>query len=209
MQLSFALDAAPEGLVYRPDFITLDEERALLSALAEVEYHAVVMHGQAAKRTVAHFGVGYGHASWSLDQAPPLPTWVQPLLPRVAEAMGQALPAVAELLVSRYPTGAGIGWHRDAPLFGPTVAGLSLGGDCRLLLRHRPSSARSPGVSGDSYALTLAPRSLYLLGGAARTRWQHRIPAVAAPRWSLSFRTVVPGARPTRAELRRRGHGGG
>jgi hypothetical protein len=28
---------------------------------------------------------------------------------------------LVEVLLTRYPPGAGIGWHRDAPMFGPEV----------------------------------------------------------------------------------------
>jgi alkylated DNA repair dioxygenase AlkB len=199
MQLSFELDAAPEGLVYLPDFVSADEERALVEVLGKLDYHAVVMHGQAAKRTVAHFGVTYGYESWSLDNAPPLPAWVQPLVPRVAAAMKEPPAALGELLVSRYPPGARIGWHRDAPMFGPTVAALSLGAACTLKLRNKRRSGY------DQYSLDVAPRSLYVLGGAARAVWQHMVPPTKEQRYSLTFRTLKPGARPTRIELRRQG----
>jgi alkylated DNA repair dioxygenase AlkB len=43
----------------------------------------------------------------------------------------------------------------------------------------------------ETYALELEPRSAYILGGEARSRWQHMIPAVKALRYSLSFRTVL------------------
>ncbi len=200
MQLSLDLGAAPAGLVYCPEFLSVDEERALVAVVERLPYRAVVMHGQAAKRTVAHFGVTYGYESWSLDAAPPLPDWVQPMVARVAAAMGEPPGALRELLVTRYPPGARIGWHRDAPMFGPTVAGLSLAGPCRLELR-----LRRPSGGFDRYALEVAPRSLYVLGGAARARWQHALAPVPALRWSLTFRTLKPGARPSRAELRRGG----
>lgn len=180
VQLSLDLDAAPAGLVYLPDFIDADEARALVAALERVEWQAVVMHGQAARRTVAHFGLTYGYDSWTLDAAPPLPGWIAPLVPRVAAAMHEPPNAIAELLASRYPPGARIGWHRDAPMFGPSVAGLSLAGACELVLRHEDAR----------HTLTLAPRSLYVLGGAARAVWQHMIKPVPALRYSLSFRTL-------------------
>jgi alkylated DNA repair dioxygenase AlkB len=126
---------------------------------------------------------------------------VQPLLPRVAAAMHDAPAAIAELLVTRYPPGARIGWHRDAPTFGPTVAGLSLGAACTLKLRR----ARDDGY--ETWARELAPRSLYVLGDAARASWQHMIPPVAVERWSLTFRTLRAGGRPSRATLRRAGAG--
>src|SRR5262249_46346275 len=155
-------------------------ERALVEVLAGLDYHAVVMHGQTAKRTVAHFGVTYGYESWSLDDAPPLPGWVQPIVPRVATAMKEQPVALAELLVTHYPLGARIGWHRDAPMFGPTVAGLSLAGTATLKLRNK----RRGGY--DQYSLEVAPRSLYVLGGAARAVWQHMIPPTKEERYSLT-----------------------
>lgn len=184
MQLSLPIDAGPDGLTYLPDFVDAAEARALEAAAAALDYRAVVMHGQAAKRVVAHFGVDYGYESWSLDRAPPLPDWVRPLVPRVAAAMREPPAALGELLVTKYPPGARIGWHRDAPLFGPTVAGLSLGAPCELILRRERAGG------WDHHRLTLAPRSLYVLGGAARAVWQHAIRPVPALRFSLTFRTV-------------------
>src|SRR5262249_26443649 len=155
-------------------------------AIATVPLHAVVMHGTAAKRTVAHFGHGYAYERGSeVPPAPPLPDWIQPFLARIAAAMHEPPAALAELLITRYPRGAGIGWHRDAPLFGPPVAGLSLGAPCRLRFRRR----RRDGTV-DTAEVTVAPRSLYVLGGAARAVWQHMIPAVPGERWSLTFRTL-------------------
>jgi len=193
VQLSLDIDDRPPGLGYIADFISADEERALVAALEAVEWQAVVMHGTAARRTVAHFGVTYGYDSWSIDAAAPLPPWVAPLLPRVAAAMHEPPNAIAQLLASRYPKGARIGWHRDAPMFGPTVAGLSLAAPCELELR-RDDGARC--------SLTLAPRSLYVLGGAARAVWQHSIRPVPSLRYSLTFRTLrrvgAPGSGRTR-----------
>lgn len=184
MQLSLPLDAGPSGLGYLPDFVDADEARALEAACAAVAYHEVVMHGTAAKRTVAHFGVDYAYDARALGDAPPLPDWVRPLLSRVARAMHEPDHAIAELLVSRYPPGARIGWHRDAPMFGPVVAGLSLGAPCELRFRRRH------GDGFDYHRVTVAPRSLYVLAGAARAAWQHMIPPVPGLRYSLTFRTL-------------------
>ena len=87
------------------------------------------------------------------------------------------------LLVTRYPPGAGIGWHRDAPQFGD-VSGVSLLTACRMRFRRgRPRA-------WETVELTLEPRSAYVLSGPARTQWQHHIPPVTKERWSLTFRTL-------------------
>ena len=89
-----------------------------------------------------------------------------------------------QALVTRYPPGSVIGWHRDAPAFGPTVAGLSLGSSC--LLRFQRGRADNRRV----YEVELAPRSAYVLAGAARASWQHSIPAVPELRYSITFRQL-------------------
>ena len=38
-------------------------------------------------------------------------------------------------------------------------------------------------------AVELAPRSLYVMRGDVRWRWQHQIPPVKALRYSVTFRT--------------------
>ncbi|MCI3950312.1 MAG: hypothetical protein K0R11_2246, partial [Acidimicrobiales bacterium] len=46
----------PAGLVYVPDFLTEAEERSVLGLLGDLEYSAVVLRGQAARRVVRHYG---------------------------------------------------------------------------------------------------------------------------------------------------------
>ncbi len=46
------------------------------------------------------------------------------------------------------------------------------------------------GESRETRMITLEPRSAYVLDGEARWRWQHHIPAIAAPRYSITFRTL-------------------
>ena len=40
------------------------------------------------------------------------------------------------------------------------------------------------------YELELEPRSAYVLGGAARSAWQHSIPPTKDLRYSITFRTL-------------------
>ena len=97
-------------------------------------------------------------------------------------------------LINEYPPGAPIGWHRDAPQYG-IVAGVSLGAPCRM--RFRPyiaprdlSASASRPSRRATHALTLDPRSAYLMRGAARMRYEHSIPPVEALRYSVTFRTL-------------------
>jgi hypothetical protein len=61
MRAPVRAEDAPEGLLYREEFISADEEHRLLSLLSSIEFRAVVMRGQAARRTVRHFGLDYDY----------------------------------------------------------------------------------------------------------------------------------------------------
>jgi alkylated DNA repair dioxygenase AlkB len=100
-----------------------------------------------------------------------------------------AVPAdrLAEALITRYPPAAGIGWHRDAPAFGPTVVGVSLLSACTMRFQRRVRGERRV------FELELEPRSVYVLGGSVRAVWQHSIPAVERLRYSVTFRSVRSG----------------
>lgn len=174
----------PAGLVYQPDLIDDDEERSLLAVLDALELRDVRMHGQIARRTVRHFGFDYDYGSFRLTETDALPSSIEWVRDRCAELVGVEPAALAQALVTRYPPGAVIGWHRDAPAFGPAVVGLSLASPCLLRFQRRMGEQRRV------YELPLAPRSAYVLKGAARSTWQHSIPAVTDLRYSITFRTL-------------------
>ncbi|MDQ3978154.1 MAG: alpha-ketoglutarate-dependent dioxygenase AlkB [Actinomycetota bacterium] len=179
-----ALTETPEGLFYSDGFVTEEEERDLVARLDGAAFEEVRMHGQAARRTVVHFGFRYDYEGWKLLAAEPMPDWLGWLRDRAAMLIGLDPEEFAEILVTRYPPGAGIGWHRDAPLFGPKVVGVSLLGACTLRFQRRVGDERRV------FALGLAPRSVYVLAGAARWTWQHSIPATKSLRYSVTFRTL-------------------
>ena len=180
----------PEGLRYLPHLIDEDEERALLEALRGLGYGEVRLHGQVARRTVRHYGVDYAFESATVSPGEPVPAFLQPVRARCAALLARPPEALAEVLVTRYPPGATIGWHRDAPPFGDVV-GVSLASACALRFQ------RGKGAERRVHEQLLAPRSGYVLAGRARTVWQHSIPAVREERFSLTFRTlrrpVAPG----------------
>jgi alkylated DNA repair protein (DNA oxidative demethylase) len=153
-----------------------------VDAIQGLDFSAVEMRGQIARRRVVHFGWRYGYATWRVEPGTPLPEFLAPLRARAGALAGIEPERLAEALVTEYPPGATIGWHRDAPQFGDVV-GISLLASCRLRFRRGPGHR-------PSWEIPLAPRSVYLLRGAARWRWQHSIPPVKALRYSLTFRTL-------------------
>jgi alkylated DNA repair protein (DNA oxidative demethylase) len=175
----------PPGLVYVPELISTDEERALLHELETLDFNEIRMHGVVAKRTARHYGIDYDYERRAIDrEVDPVPGWILPV--RAAAAAMADLPPedLAEVLVQRYPAGAQIGWHRDAPMF-ETVLGVSLLAPARMRFRRD-----LPGGERETRELTLEPRSGYVLAGEARTRWQHHIPPAKSLRYSITFRTL-------------------
>ena len=100
------------------------------------------------------------------------------------EAFGGPSTRVRQILCTEYDTGVGIGWHRDKPHF-DRVFGLSLGSPCKFRFR------RPIGEKWERFTLDAEPRSLYMMSGASRQVWEHSIPGVEAPRYSITFRTMA------------------
>ena len=190
----FTGSAVPPGFEYTPDLITRDEERALIDAFARLEFARVEMRGVVARRRTAHFGWTYGYYSRRSEPGPPLPPFLVPYRDRAAKWATLHPDAFVEALVTEYPAGAPIGWHRDAPMFGDVIAGISLGASCRMKFRPYvtpPAAARSDAPPRrTSHERELAPRSAYLITGVARREYEHSIPAVSALRYSITFRTL-------------------
>jgi alkylated DNA repair dioxygenase AlkB len=176
-------DELPPGLVYVPGFVAGEEERALLAELEELEFEEIHLRGQTAKRTVRHFGLDYDYERWQVTPTEPLPASFEWLRERAANLVGRKPDELAEILLTRYPPGAGIGWHRDAPMF-REVIGVSLASACRMRFQ------RGKGDERRTLDLDLEPRSAYVLAGSVRWQWQHSIPATKDLRYSITFRTL-------------------
>lgn len=174
----------PQGLHDEPDFLTPAQEQDLLDAVEGLEYAAIELRGQVARRTVRLFGYDYDFEQRAVRPTDPLPGWLLGLRARCGQLACVDPHAFVHALVNRYPPGATIGWHRDAPPFGPTVAGVSLRADSELRFQRT--------VRGTRYVFQQpAPRrSAYVLGGLARSAWQHSIPPVNELRYSITFRTL-------------------
>ena len=173
----------PEGLVFQSEFVSEGEERDLLAAIEQIEFREIRMHGEVARRTSAHFGLDYDYETVKLTPAEPQPRALDPLRARSATLLGLRPEELKETLVQRYPPGASIGWHRDAPAFG-AVIGISLVSACRMRFQ------RGSGLARQVATLDLPPRSVYVLDGPARTAWQHSSPPTRALRYSITFRTL-------------------
>jgi alkylated DNA repair dioxygenase AlkB len=175
----------PQGLSYRESFLSEAEELELLRIIEGIEFEDFVMRGRSARRTVRHFGWRYSFDKRCLQPTDSLPAPFDFLRDRAERLAGLEPGGFEQTLITRYPPGATIGWHRDAPPFGPIIAGVSLGAPCRMRFRRDLDGVRYV------HDQTLEPRSAYVLGGTARSEWEHSIPATTGLRFSVTFRTLA------------------
>jgi alkylated DNA repair dioxygenase AlkB len=174
----------PHGPVYVEELLGADDEAAALAAIDGVDFDEIRMHGVVAKRTAKHYGLDYDYERRAaVEQAEPVPDWILPVRSRAAALADVEPEELVEVLVQRYPAGAQIGWHRDAPAFG-IVVGVSLLAPARMRFRRDKGGLRR------TFELELAPRSGYVLAGEARTAWQHHVPPTKTLRYSITFRTL-------------------
>jgi alkylated DNA repair protein (DNA oxidative demethylase) len=176
------------GLAYREDIIDAAEEAALIAGVDAQALSPFRFQGWLGKRLTTSFGWSYDFDRGSFDQAPPIPDWLLPLKARAAAFAGLADADLIQALLIRYDPGAGIGWHRDRPVF-EHVVGISLGVPGTLRFRRR----REGGF--DRASAPLAPRSIYHLSGQARYEWEHSIAEMDVTRWSITFRSFSEKAR--------------
>ena len=176
--------AWPGGFAYWADLIAPADEAALLRNLETLSFQPFDFRGFLAKRHVAWFGWRYDYAGGQLRDSEPIPSFLFPLRARAAAFAGVSSQNLQQVLINQYAPGAGIGWHRDKPMFGDVIA-VSLAAPCTLRLR------RKQGNGWERASVHVQPRSGYLLRGEVRWDWQHSIPPVDALRYSVTFRTLA------------------
>lgn len=181
--LELSVPANPDGFEYFEEILSETEETSLIAYFEQLQYEPFIMRGQPSKRRIARFGHGYGPVGGASGTPPPIPPRLIWLRDRATGIAGLASNDFVAALVARYTPGAGIGWHRDLPIFGPTVLGISLAAHCKFKLRPRSEPRRV-------HQISLAPRSLYVIAGAARSDWEHSIPEVGSLRYSVTYRMV-------------------
>lgn len=164
-------DRLPNGLVYRPDFLTMDEEAVLLAYIENLGMPHLQFREFESKRK----GMSFEHR---------FPAFLLPVRNRIAKWLAVPKAALNEAFVQEYPPGYGIGWHRDRET--PLVVGVSLNGWARM--RFRPLS--DIGKAKSVVSFEVEPRSVYVMQKDIATRWQHSVAPVEALRYSITFRTI-------------------
>lgn len=187
MQTLFSLEPVlPEGFIYQPEFISATEEMELLEQVRSIELHPMKFHGYEGKRKVASFGYDWSFEKRELSKGKEIPASFNALIQKTAKHLSLQPQDFGELLVTEYPVGAVINWHRDAPPF-ETIVGISLLSDCTF--RLRPYDKTKQGRRSIR-SLTVHRRSLYVIKNEARTEWEHSTAPVEATRYSITLRTL-------------------
>lgn len=178
--------AFPKGFQYHPYFISDAEEQQLLSWIKNIPLHTFLFQGYEAKRRVASFGYDYSFDKRNLTKGKAIPSEFVPLIQKTSEFLKLGENEIAELLITEYPVGAVINWHRDSPPF-DLIAGISLAGDCQFKLRPHDKEKQT---RKSILTIPVERRSLYCLQGESRTEWQHSTAPVKSIRYSITLRTL-------------------
>jgi alkylated DNA repair dioxygenase AlkB len=145
------------GLDYRSEYISSEEEVALVAAIDSEPWDTTW------ERRRQLYGGAYGGSPAEIR---PVPPWGLQLANRIFEGGFTARP-FDHMLVNEYCPGQGIALHRDYEPFDRTVASISLLSPCVMQFREIESGATE--------SLLLEPHSLLILSDAARYDWQHGI----------------------------------
>ena len=171
------------GFGYADDILSPAEEAALIARIEAAGLAPFQFEQWEGKRLTRSFGWTYDFQTGRFAPGDPIPAWIEPLRRKAARFAGLAPADLEQLLLIHYGAGAGIGWHRDRPVF-EHVVGVSLGAAATMRFRRR-ANGKFERATAD-----LAPRSIYHLRGEARDDWEHSIAAMAEPRWSVTFRSL-------------------
>jgi DNA oxidative demethylase len=171
------------GLSEAVDLISLEEEQSLILRIDAENLEPFRFQGWTGKRLTASFGWHYDFETGRVGRADPIPDWLLPIREKAAGFARLAPEELIQALLIRYDPGAGIGWHRDRPIY-EHVVGVSLGAPAEMRFRRRRLDRQF-----DRVTVPLEPRAGYHLSGEARHQWEHSIVEMEKPRWSITFRS--------------------
>jgi alkylated DNA repair dioxygenase AlkB len=172
------------GLAVCEELISEADERALIGQIDQIELSPFRFQGFLGKRLTHSFGWAYDFDNGRFAEAEAIPGWLLPLRSLAAGFAGLGPAELVQALVIRYDPGAGIGWHRDRPVF-DQVVGISLGAPAELAFRQRTAGGFR------RVKLPLPPRNAYHLSGEVRSQWEHGIASHDALRYSVTFRSLA------------------
>ena len=151
-----------EGFAYHPCFLDARTISEHMDWIEQLTFSAQVSRGKTTKRKFDMFGFAYTIDGRRLSETKSMPVSLETL---VASALPKCPSGTQfdQCIVTRYPPGAGIRWHTDAPAFDDCIIGVSFGGAARLLFREAARRAEQRSVtivSGSLYDARIGPLGL-------------------------------------------------
>ncbi len=176
----------PTGFSYHPNFISREDENDLIDYINQLPLTPFEFKGFEAKRKTMSFGMDYHFNHHTLTKGQKIPAYFDQLIRKVSTITSVPGECWVELLVTEYPPGSVINWHRDAMPF-EIIAGISLHSDCQFKLRpYGEDNSKRRSV----LTIPCRARSLYVMKDASRWEWQHSIAPVKYKRYSITLRTL-------------------
>jgi alkylated DNA repair dioxygenase AlkB len=131
-----AVATAPAGFRYAADLFSLAAERGFVAQFETLPFKPFEFHGYQGNRRIVSYGYRYDYVGRALRTSEAMPDFLSPLREAASQFSGIAVEKLEQALVTEYAPGAGIGWHRDKPMFEDVVA-LSFMSPCVLRLRRQ------------------------------------------------------------------------
>lgn len=149
------------SIFYIPNFITIDEERVLMSNI----YAPNQKWTQLQNRRLINVG-GMPHEKGMLQQ--PLPEYLVALNSKIVKECGVFPKAPNHVLINEYKSGQGIMSHSDGPIYEPIVASVSIGSSVLIEFTKK-------GDDEVKIPVLLAPRSLIIFADDMYKEYLHGI----------------------------------
>lgn len=164
------MDYLKLGLVITPDFITLEEEKAIMSNFDKRKFK-----GGKSRNTIKRYGSDAPYKSNMESKT--VPPYLNVLSDRLVEK-GLLNVKPDSVTVNEYLVGQGIAAHIDSVASGKVITVLSLLGSAQMVFQK----------GKESFSIDFPPRYVVQLTGEIRDKWQHSVPLVSEPRYSIVFR---------------------
>uniref|UniRef100_A0A8W7PP06 Fe2OG dioxygenase domain-containing protein n=1 Tax=Anopheles coluzzii TaxID=1518534 RepID=A0A8W7PP06_ANOCL len=172
---NFAVQNCPPSIYYLPDFITKEEECAIMQAVDKTPRPRWT---QLSNRRLINYG-GVPHPKGMI--AEDIPVWLHHYVERINQLNVYAEGIKANhVLVNEYLPGQGIMPHLDGPLFFPTITTISCGSHTVLEYYEQTEDASGQSGSGSlvrqhKTSVLLEPRSLLVVKDDMYHKYLHSI----------------------------------
>lgn len=163
-----------QGLYYVDNYIP-DPDVLLEQLLAIAVFEPITSSSNS--RRVSHYGYRYKYDRSGVTVTAPIPELLMDLTEGIENAVFN------QVIVNEYKKSQMISPHIDhTTLFGPVIAGISLGTTCDMVFTRNSQKVTIP----------LKVGSLYVLTGDARYKWKHSLRNTSpVTRYSITFRQVI------------------